>query len=245
MNSNSRKPIIAIDCDHIIGPKGIGRFNMEESYVRAVELAGGVPLLMPPSPEIELAPFLERVDGVIISGGDDYSGEQFGLPPHPLAEPLTARREAFGLRLARFLIEETKPFLAICLGSQTLNIVLGGTLHLDLPEAFPESTIQHRAVLGNSRNNAMHDVEILPGSFFSSLWGSGTIRVNSRHHQAVDELAPSCRLGARAPDGVIEAFELTAHPCGLAVQWHPEAMPDDENQVALLRAFVERANAHA
>ena len=241
----SQKPIIAIDTDHMTDSRGLGRFNMEESYVRAVEVAGGIPLLIPPSPEVELAMVLERVDGVILSGGDDYSGEQFGQQRHCLANPFTKRREEFGQRLTRYVVEEAKPFLAICLGMQTLNVVLGGTLHLDLPEAFPESTIQHRDILSDARDCPRHEVDVAPGTFFSSLWNAESIRVNSRHHQCVDRLAPGCQLGATAPDGVIEAFELTGHPCGLAVQWHPEGLPEGKHHPALLRAFIERAEAHA
>lgn len=233
------QPLIAIECGHYGANAAERHYHLPEAYVRAIERAGGAPLLLPPCAGLELDDLLRRVDGVVLSGGDDYTGEEFGQRPHPLAEPLTAARREFGPALCRALLQTDLPFLGICLGCQTLNVALGGSLYLDLPDELPESAVVHRRVLKTGSLTA-HEVEIPPGTFFSSLWPDSPITVNSSHHQAVRQLAPGCRVGARAPDGVIEAFEVEGRACGLAVQWHPEAMPGDENQQALFSAFLEQ-----
>ncbi|MBN1517438.1 gamma-glutamyl-gamma-aminobutyrate hydrolase family protein [Candidatus Sumerlaeota bacterium] len=229
------RPLIGIDIGHYTAGPDAGTYKLSTAYVDAVERAGGAPLILAPSPHTDIGALLERVDGVLLTGGDDFCGEK----PHPMSEPLTDRRLNFILPLCRALAENRMPFLAICLGCQAVNVALGGALYYDLPDELPESRVAHRPSLAGKAHR--HEARALPGTIFSSLWNATTISINSTHHQALRELARGCRAGVIAPDGVIEGFELDDHPFGVAVQWHPELMTDDPAQLTLFEKLIEAA----
>ena len=130
-----------------------------------------------------------------------------------------------------------KPVLCICRGLQLFNVVMGGTLWQDLPSQRP-SEIKHSQ--GKPYGAAAHSVELVPGSPLHALLGQSTIGVNTRHHQAIRELAPSLAVMATSPDGLIESICLPGSRFAWGVQWHPEHMaPEDANSVKIFEAFVD------
>jgi putative glutamine amidotransferase len=132
------------------------------------------------------------------------------------------------------------PFLGICRGIQVINVALGGTLYADIAGQFSEE-IRHDCYPDLDRDQPAHDVAIAPGSRLAQVLGMTRVATNSMHHQAVRQLAPGLVATAYAPDGLLEAFEIPEHAFGLAVQWHPECMPDSPPMQLLFRAFAEAA----
>lgn len=205
-----------------------------DTYVRAVREAGGIPVILPKSSGPEaIDDYLERLDGLLMPGGLDIPPAEYGEEVHPTVEPLKDDRYRFERALGTAWIEKSdKPLLGICLGSQWINVLHGGTLVQDIPSE-----------LGGNHRGTDHTVTLEKGSRLSMIFGETEFAVNSNHHQAVGELGKNLRIVARSPDGVVEATETTdAERFLIGVQWHPERMvPEDERQKKLFKAFVEAA----
>ena len=204
------------------------------TYMRAVELAGGVPVVLPPL-EDGIATLLERLDGVCLSGGPDLDPAAYGARAHALLGPTEPALDRFELELARAADATGMPVLGVCRGAQTLNVARGGTLHQHV-EGHRQTELATRPV---------HPVRIAPRSLASRVLGVRSADVNSFHHQAVDRLGDSLVATAWAPDGTVEAIEDPRHPFLLGVQWHAETLIDDAAQLALFRALVEAAGGRA
>lgn len=217
---------------------------IKPKYWRAVERAGGIPVLIPQiAHAAALGEALERLDGFVMIGGYDLKGERWGEATLPSVVPIEPEREATDFALLQLLMKSRKPTLAICLGCQELNVACGGTLYQDLPTDGPRSEIQHQ---GKDGHVPEHTVEIESGSrLATALKSSGPLKVNSRHHQGIAKLGDGLRAVARAKDGIVEALEFEGHPFLLGVQWHPEEMVEDANQVALFEALVRAASGPA
>ncbi len=201
---------------------------VDAAYPRAIERAGGVPVLLPVQGDPERA--LERVDGLLLPGGDDL------LPPRPYPdsvhfEPVPERQLDFDRGLLRAALDAELPVLGICYGAQLLALARGGTLHYDIPTDLPRAD-EHAFEASAAR----HAVAVAPGTRLAAILGE-TAQVNSRHHQAVAEPGTGLRVSARAADGVIEAVETAGEPFCIGVQWHPETL-DDPGSLALFAAFV-------
>jgi len=206
-----------------------------ESYVRAIRESGGIPVVLPntESNPQAIADYLERLDGLLLPGGADIPPSEYGEEAHETVKVLDEKRYQFEKALGKAWIERTrKPLLGICLGSQWINVLHGGSLVQDLPSAVK---VNHREVT--------HLVKIEPDSRLSRIFGEMEFQVNSFHHQAVNKVGKGLRIVARSPDGVVEATESTDSGRFLiGVQWHPEKlMPQDQRQAKLLRAFVDAA----
>ncbi len=203
---------VGITCD-LIEHNGVVRAAAGVGYVERVVAAGGVPVLMAPTPGLEGAA-LDGVDALVLTGGDDPRTEAFGEPTHPAAVPVHADRQAFETALTRLAWERQVPTLGVCLGMQMMALVAGGRLHQHLPEVI-ETAELHR--------DAEH--EVIPEAGFEGLLPRGVVR--SKHHQAVAE-AGGLSVLARAGDGVIEAVGAVGAVGRLdgrwwvGVQWHPE-----------------------
>jgi putative glutamine amidotransferase len=212
-----------------------GRFTLPSEYVSAVERAGGVPVLIPPVPA-HAQRYLALVDGFVLAGGGDLDPGQYGGNTHETLYNVDAQRDALELELARSIVERRQPTLAICRGLQVVNVALGGTLIEHLPAVVGESVL-HRAP---PREPTPHAVRLKPGSRLAAVMGADECAPLSWHHQAVRTLAPGLETVATAPDGTIEAIELTGHPWLLAVQWHPELTAQrDPAQQRLFEALIE------
>ena len=208
------------------------------TYVRAVEAAGGIPVVMPPLGLDEVPDLVARLDGVVLSGGPDLSPAAYLAKPHPDLGATEPALDAFEYAVVKEALRHELPILGICRGAQALNVALGGSLHQHLPEVVGDAVAHRQAQDGRMPT---HDVEILAGSRLAELLGSGRIAVNSFHHQGVDRLGTGLRVSARAPDGTIEAVEDRSRPFLLAVQWHAEALGEAHRQRLLFEGLVEAA----
>jgi putative glutamine amidotransferase len=208
------------------------------TYLRAIERAGGIPVVIPPL-EIEAIPsLLAHLHGVLLSGGPDIHPESYGESPHPELGPTWRDLDATELALARRAIATGMPLLAISRGAQALNIARGGTLFQHLPEQFGRA-IQHRQLADGP--GSTHPVEIDPDSTLARALGCTELDVNSYHHQSTSGLGRGVRAVAWAPDGVVEAVEVPRAPFTVGVQWHAESMTESAPHARLFRAFVESA----
>jgi putative glutamine amidotransferase len=210
-------------------------------YLRGIEAAGGLPVVMPPLDDEAIEPLLDRVDGICLSGGPDLDPGGYGAEPHPMLGQTEPDLDRFELAAARQADARGMPILAICRGTQALNVVRGGALHQHLPEISSE--IAHRQ--GNPGDQTSHAVEIDPESRLAAVLGGSEIEVNSFHHQGIDRLGERLRVVARAPDGTVEAVEDPDRPFLIGVQWHAETLVHRPYEAALFRAFVEAATARA
>ena len=213
---------------------GVTHFDRPD-YVAAIHLAGGLPVVLPQqatTPE-SIARFLETLDGLLMPGGPDIPPSEYGEPPHETVKLLDDQRYQFEKALGSAWIQQTrKPLLGICLGSQWLNVLHGGSLVQDIPSEFH---VNHR--------DTSHPVTLSPDSRLRTIFGTDQLEVNSFHHQAVRRLGTGLRVAATSPEGIIEATEGTDPSRFLVgVQWHPEKMiSKDPAQLKIIQALVDAA----
>jgi putative glutamine amidotransferase len=214
------RPFIGINADLVTPAKTAPVARVGIGYADAVTLAGGMPVILPPyAKDVELDALLDRLDGVVFTGGLDLYPRRVGQATHPAVVPMPERREVNDRRLIQAVIDRRMPLLAIGVGMQLLNVTCGGSLFLHLPEENPKA-LPHFDPSGYPHR---HTVNLETNTRIDEIYGGGELRVNSGHHQAVKTLAPRMRVGALAPDGVIEAIESTdPNWFCVGVQWHPE-----------------------
>jgi putative glutamine amidotransferase len=231
------RPLIGINTDYRAVAKGRAPHSMLHSgYYDTILTAGALPVLLPPlTKEPDLAPILDRLDGIVLTGGDDLDPRKMGLTPHPSISLMNERRENADRLLCKLVQQRRLPTLGIGVGMQELNVVNGGGLYLHLPEDLPRC-IPHRDPQGGVHR---HTVVMEPGTRLEEIYGPGEIRVNSYHHMGVRKLAPIFRQSALAPDGLIEAFEGKDPSWWVVgIQWHPEAEGTISLDTQLIEAFV-------
>ena len=229
-------PLIAVSTSITVG-KHPERAYLNSTYVRAVQEAGGVPLLVVPQhdPRAQAA-LLERVGGVLLTGGGDVDPARFGETPHATVTEVSPSRDAVEISLAHHALERGLPLLAICRGIQVLNVALGGSLHQDIA-SFPGTSIEHSQK--GPREVPTHAVKIEVRSRLADVTGAHDLDVNSMHHQAINQLGRGLRAVAHAPDGVIEGAELEdAGRFVLGVQWHPEELVSHQDAARRLFAAL-------
>jgi len=229
------KPVIGITT--YLTPASWGAWHLEAvlvpaSYVRAVERAGGVPVLIPPGASYDET--LDRVDGLIFSGGSDLDPELYGEDAHAETVGIFRERDDFELGLMRAALERDVPLLAICRGSQVLNVALGGDLEQHLPDRLGHEG--HKEVSGTFSE---HAVEPVPGTTLAPLIGERTT-VKSHHHQGYGRLGDGLREAARAEDGTVEAIEDPSRRFTVGVLWHPEEGDD----LRLFEELVDQARSY-
>jgi putative glutamine amidotransferase len=234
------RPLVGINADYYNPTKvGPAHLRLNAGYVDAVFAAGGLPIVLPPiGKEPELEDLLDRVQGVVLTGGLDMDPRRVGQPGHSALHPMAERREESDRVLVRRVVERKLPVLAIGLGMQQLNVATGGTMFLHLPADMPKAMPHYDPSGGPHR----HIVMLEPNTRIEEVYGGGELRVNSEHHQAVNQIGKKMRIGAKAPDGVIEAIE-SVDPgwfC-LGVQWHPESDTASALDMQLFECFVQAA----
>jgi len=180
-------------------------------YSQAVIAAGGLPVFVPL--DVDPGDVIDRLDGVLVTGGDDIDPTRYGAARDPNTQPSEPTRDIQELALLDAAVATKKPVLGICRGIQIVNVHAGGTLHQHVPE---------HAFLDQAGSVEQHDVDFEPGSILAGLYGDRR-RVNSLHHQAVDRVGESLCVTARTVDGSIEGLEHETLPI-VAVQWHPEML---------------------
>jgi putative glutamine amidotransferase len=194
---------------------------LQERYARAVEQAGGVPLILPPLPSSRtLRAMIEALDGLVVSGGNfDIHPKFYGEKPIAGLGAIKEERTEFELGMIALALARDMPLLGICGGAQAINVALGGSLYQDIDTQHPNRIEHQRSQL---KDCGGHAVAIYAGTKLRKIVGKPTLEVNTTHHQAVKTPGKKLIVNATAEDGVIEGIESAAHRFVLGVQWHPE-----------------------
>ena len=224
-------------------PNADHRFELPREYADAVRRAGGEVVLVPPG-VADAAGLVLRLDAVVLAGGGDLDPSLHGGFLHETVYALDPVRDESELAITEAVLDRQVPTLAICRGMQVVNVALGGTLHLHLPDVV-DGSIRHRTEPERPRGRAAatpHEVEVDADSLVGRTMGTDRATPMSWHHQAIDRLGDGLRVVGRAPDGTIEAVQHDSHPWLAVVQWHPElTAADDPTQQRLFDAFVAAA----
>lgn len=234
----SSRPIIGINTDYYAATKTFSAHaRVNAGYFDAVMQSGGLPFLIPPlGKDAELDAILDRLDGIVLTGGLDLDPRLQNQPTMSAVQPMAERRELSDRMLVQKVIQRRMPVLGIGLGMQELNTLMGGSLFLHLPIDQPKA-LPHFDPSGGPHR---HIIMLEPNTRIEEIYGGGELRVNSRHHQAVNVVAPKMRVGARSPDGVIEAIEaVDPNWFCIGVQWHPEADTASALDMQLFECFVQ------
>lgn len=241
------RPVVAVitACDAAAQHpfRGHRRVALEEDYHRSIVDAGGVPILLPPTEDTTLlSRQLGLADALVLAGGEDVDPLLYGESPLVGTQMPSPVRDAYEWAALDVALDLDLPVLAVGRGVQLLNAYLGGTLHQD--NAAAGTNLRHAGT--GAPEHGSHEVTIEPGSFLAVALGHRRALVNSFHHQSIAHLGDGLTVVARAPDGVIEAVELSGGAAVVGVQWRPELMSAaDPDAQALFRWFVAQASAPA
>ncbi|MCR4426838.1 MAG: gamma-glutamyl-gamma-aminobutyrate hydrolase family protein [Firmicutes bacterium] len=235
------QPVIALTSDFELEPRD--RCVLCADYVKAVHMADGLPIIIPPdlsrgSPGTLAREVCGVADGIVLTGGGDLDPRWFGEPPRPGLKNVNPVRDEFELILARAAIGLHLPILAICRGMQVLNVAAGGTLVQDIQTQI-SGAFEH--FVPAPRWHLTHSVSVAGGTALERMFGEEGLWVNSFHHQCVAEAAPGFRVSATSADGVVEAIEKPGPEFVVGVQWHPECLV--ERHPVFLELFRELVRA--
>jgi putative glutamine amidotransferase len=224
---------------------GITHCRKLEDYRQAVLHVGGDVRILEPSMSVDQA--LAGIHGLLLTSGEDVAPARYGEAPHATVVDVDPKRDEFEINLVREARSRHLPVFAICRGVQILNVAFNGTLVQDIPAQIP-GALEHRlAVPPHQPFDLAHEVwidkdTVLARAMSDRLGGGDSCEVNSRHHQAVKQVANGFRVSATAPDGVVEAIEDPTAAFCVGVQWHPENFWRTGEFRPLFEAFVEAAN---
>jgi putative glutamine amidotransferase len=211
-----------------------------ERYLDAVRAAGGMPVILAPVGPDEIDTLVGRLDAIVLSGGPDLHPSAYGAPEHAQLGPTEPDLDRFELELTRAALTRAMPVFGICRGMQVLNVALGGTLHQHLPDL--EGGTEHRQTRPNSEPT--HRVTLGRNSRLTKVVGRRYLEVNSFHHQGLQTLGKGLSIAGHAPDGQIEAIEVSGRRFTFGVQWHAECLIERPEQLALFRGLVRAARGH-
>jgi putative glutamine amidotransferase len=235
-------PLIGLTAIRYEDKDGHSRIGIGEAYIQAIAQAGGAPILIPlglPNPTLD--EIVSRLDGILFTGGGDIEPHVYGAQREdPRAGSIDADRDRVEFTLFDGVIQKGLPFLGICRGLQLINVALGGSLYVDITEDMP-STLVHQNGSIHPRDYLAHTVQVDQTSRLVRILNAEQVLVNSLHHQGIRHLGNHLNAVAQAPDGLVEAFEMSDYPYGLAVQWHPECLQAHEPMRRIFRSFVEAA----
>jgi putative glutamine amidotransferase len=232
-------PVVGVTTRSAVNPDtGTQMDGAVRAYLASLAEAGAAYVLIARNlPPAALRAVYEKTDALLFPGGGDIAPARLGEPAHPAVYGVDDERDEMEFTLARWAVEQGKPFLGICRGIQVINAALGGSLYQDLSSQRPGG-VQHSSPSEWPRDRVAHRVTVAPGSLMARVLAQTEVSVNSWHHQAVRAPASGFLVSAEAEDGVIEGLELPGHPFGLAVQWHPEMMPERADSWRLFAALA-------
>lgn len=220
-------------------------YGLNQAYINAIVRAGGVPIIVVRPDEEALAELLKFVDGIFLAGGHDVDPKEYGEERKAYTCDVDQDRDRIELALVRHAQEKNIPFFGVCRGLQVMNIALGGTLYQDVFMEMPEAITHdlHADTGGKPFPRSMlgHEIVLNENSQLAEIVGIEKFEVNSLHHQGIKKLASMLSAAGTAPDGLIEAIEMTDHPFFLGVQWHPEELDNDISE-KLFGAFIDACN---
>ncbi|MCZ2490700.1 gamma-glutamyl-gamma-aminobutyrate hydrolase family protein [Dellaglioa carnosa] len=224
----NRNPIEGLHMDEITyTPQG---------YIDAIFKVGGLPLIIPTNLD-DVSKYLDLVDGLLLTGGQDISPELYGQEPHPKLQELNPPRDEMEMALIKDANSRNMPILGICRGLQILNVAFGGTLYQDLSE-YPDWKVRHLQD-PTLPEYATHSISIEPNSYLSEVYGQN-YRVNTYHHQAINQLGESLVAIAESPDGLVEGLVSDDNRI-LAVQWHPEmSFTRNQSDLAIFKWLINK-----
>ncbi len=241
------KPLIGLTCTVRQDEDRAPLYGAPVAYIRALEKAGGLPVLIPPTLSAEtLRAIYERVDGVLLIGGGDIDPECYGISDNAGVElrSVSPDRDATEIALTRWAAQDNKPLFGICRGIQVMNVALGGTLYRHIPSEY-KTPIDHDLDGVGSRRIEGHAVTVAAGTTLAALLGQTTVPVNSMHHQAIQSLGAELKPVAIATDGLVEGVEREGARFFVGVQWHPEELYEySEPMRRLFEGFVQKSEAH-
>lgn len=231
-----KRPVIGITIGYSVQDREI--FALRDDYVRAVERAGGLPVVLAPGTPEDAPVLLDHLEGLLLTGGADVDPRLYGETAHETVGRVIPERDALEIALSREALRRDMPLLAICRGQQVLNVATGGTLIQDLPSQW-KGAVNHDPE--GERWSPAHDVRILPGTRLREILGQERVEVNSFHHQAVKEPGQGVVVSAFAEeDEVVEGIEIPGRRLAVGVQWHPEAFWDKDGRFQpLFEALVK------
>ncbi|MBC8328923.1 MAG: gamma-glutamyl-gamma-aminobutyrate hydrolase family protein [Planctomycetes bacterium] len=234
--SRADAPLIGVTVELLDAPyyEGRRRLQLFADYLPCLRAAGAVPVLLPTDgPPDEVGRWLDVLDGLLLTGGDDPDLRRLGGPaPDERCKPVPPEQQRANLELVRSACQRRLPMFGVCLGMQMMGLARGAPFCQHLPEA------------GAHLKGILHPVEAAAGSLLATLVGRAPVEVASFHHQALDGPGDGLRVTASAPDGVVEAVEIPDHPFALGVQWHPERLPDSAATKALFSGFAAAAESY-
>lgn len=234
----STYPLIGINTDYRPAQQKTPAFvYLAEGYYRNIQAAGAIPVIMPPTSDVDaVQAMMEKLDGVLMIGGQDLDPRNDGFMLHPSMKLMDPQRETFDRIVMNEIMERRMPVFAVGAGMQLLNIVQGGNLFYHIPEDLPDA-VPHKDF---QDPNHRHGLEVESDSLIGRVYGDGEIRVASRHHMAIDEVAPGFRVTARCPDGVVEVIESEMMDWfAIGTQFHPECDAASALDIRIFEEFVE------
>ncbi len=233
----SNKPLIGMNADFRSAARNMPAYSyIAAGYFQSIIAADGIPVVIPPMDDpASIATVLDALDGFLLIGGADLDPRNDGFMLHPSVRPLDPVRETSDRLLMADIAERRMPLLGIGTGMQLMNVQQGGNLFLHIKEDLPTAVPHHDPQDPNHR----HTLDVVSDSLIGRVYGDGEIRVSSRHHMAIDEVAPGFRVTARCPDGVIEAIESEMMDWfALGTQFHPECGAASALDVRIFEEFV-------
>jgi len=242
--SMSQAPLIGITGD-LSGLPANGTNTAQEPtlflaqrYYRAVQEADGMPLVLPPiASRAELRRILQRLNGLLISGGNfDIHPSYYGEKPINALRTIKRERTEFELELVDLALNQDLPLLGICGGAQAINVALGGSLYQDIATQLPLANNHEQ---GAKKDHGGHPIKIISGTCLRQIVQKHTLEVNTTHHQSIKRTGKGLVVNATAEDGLIEGIESPRHRFVLGVQWHPEVLASkDLSQRRIFSSFI-------
>lgn len=241
----TKKPLVGITAwrrvvDTFYGPERLQ--SLATFYGEAVAEAGMTPLIIPNGQDpAEAETVMSLLDGLVLSGGDDVDPGTYGAEPES-SRGIDAAVDRFEIALVEAARRQDKPVLAICRGLQLLNVALGGTLRQEITASGTSHELIPKPIDPAEMNARRHTVVFEPGSRIEEIYGASEAKVNTLHHQGLQDVAPDLIVEARTEDGHVEAARCEGDWWALGVQWHPERMDDEHRRIfEVFREAIETA----